>query len=623
MLDAKEILFPHDDVRPAQEDLVKDVIEAINRRGHLIAHAPTGLGKTAATLAPAISYALKNKLHVLFLTSRHTQHTIAMETIRKIKEKHGKEVIATSVIGKKWMCLHPGVERLSSSEFSEYCKLQREDNRCEFYSNTKKDDHQKTLKADQILSHMIKITPIGTEKTKKICEQEKLCPYEMAMLLASEAQAIVTDYYYVFNPVVSDQFMNKAGITLDKCVLIVDEGHNLPGRIRELLTAQMSDVGIEFALKEAEKYNIDDEHLFELKNALERLGENLREGNEMILTKDKFMEAVRGFTDYDAFIKECRIAEDTILEKQKRSSIAKVGEFLEKWKGQDKGFARILSRKKTNRGPTLQLSYRCLDPSLITEDIIKKSHSTILMSGTLTPTAMYKDLMRFPVNTKMMEYPSPFDKENRLTIIVPKTTTKYSERSEQQFQNIAKQCVSIVDNVPGNSAIFFPSYRILNDVKRYLETATTKTVFTENPGLSKQEREQILAGFKNYKDTGAILLAVSSGSFGEGVDLPGDLLKGVVVVGIPLGIPDLETKELIKYYDHRYRKGWDYGYTLPAITKVMQNAGRCIRTETDRGIIAFVDERYSWPRYLGCFPRSWNLKIKVDCAPAVREFFDE
>ncbi len=621
-MDPTSVLFPHDQLREVQAELVEDVAKAIQYKSHLIAHAPTGLGKTAATLAPALAYAIKNKLTVLFVTSRHTQHLIAMQTIAKIKEKYKIDLPATSIIGKKWMCLHPGVEQLSSGEFSEYCKAQREEKACEFYVNTRKDDYQKTLKAEAALAKMLKISPIDAEKTKEVAKEEELCPYEMGLLVAAHAKAIVTDYYYVFHPNISDGFMQKIKLDLDKCILIIDEGHNLPARLRELMTAQISDLSLDFAQKEAQKHHIDDAHLFELKSTVERLGERLAPGQERLVKKQELIDAIAQFVPIQEFIKDCAVGEATVLEQQKRSSIGNVGEFLMRWLGPDEGFARIISRKESQRGASLTLSYRCLDPSLVTEDVIKKTHSTILMSGTLTPTSMFRDLLRFPKNTTEKEYASPFDKKNRLAIIVPKTTTKFSDRSEQQYKDISKQCLEIVEAVPGNVAVFFPSYFVLNAVHPYLSTATTKTVFTEAAGLSKQDREGMLEAFKQYKDSGAVLLGVSAGSFGEGIDLPGDLLKAVVVVGVPLSKPDLETQELIRYYDLKFRRGWDYGYVLPAITKVLQNAGRCIRSETDRGVIVFLDERYAQPRYLSTFPKSWNLKIKMECRQDIEEFFE-
>ena len=148
-------------------------------------------------------------------------------------------------------------------------------------------------------------------------------------------------------------------------------------------------------------------------------------------------------------------------------------------------------------------------------------------------------------------------------------------------------------------------------------------MFTESPELTKAEKEEMLEKFKQYQKAGAVLLGVSSGSFGEGIDLPGDLLKCVIVVGLPLGAPDLLTKELIAHYDDEFQRGWDYGYMYPALNKIFQSAGRCIRSETDKGVVVFLDIRFTWPRYFNSFPEDWKLKISNDYETVVDEFFNK
>jgi len=224
-------------------------------------------------------------------------------------------------------------------------------------------------------------------------------------------------------------------------------------------------------------------------------------------------------------------------------------------------------------------------------------------------------------NVDEREYPSPFPTENKLSMVIPETTTKYTERNPAMYQQIAKNLARVVNNVPGNSAVFFPSYYLRDEVDRYFNGICTKTTFIEMPGMSKIEKQEMLEKFKGYKRTGAVLMGVAAANFAEGIDLPGDLLKSVVVVGLPLQKPDLETKELIDYYDNKYQKGWEYGYTFPAITKCLQSAGRCIRSETDRGVIVFLDERYAWPNYRKYFPPDWNITITKLYEDRIKQFF--
>ena len=312
---------------------------------------------------------------------------------------------------------------------------------------------------------------------------------------------------------------------------------------------------------------------------------------------------------------------DEVIEEKKKSFALTVASFLEHWKGQDYGFTRILTKGFTDDGkPVMTLKYKCLDPSLITKDIIENSYMVVGMSGTLTPLGMYKDLLGFD-NVELLEYDNPFPKKNQLHLIVPGITTKFSVRSEEMYKKIALKTACLVNAVPGNSIVFFPSYKLRDEINTFFEKWCKKTTFLEQREMKKQERDELLEKFKGYKDQGAVLLAVSNGSFGEGIDLIGDYLKAVFIVGIPLNRPDLETKELIAYYEKRFRKGWDYGYIYPAIITTIQNAGRCIRSENDRGVMVFLDERYKWDNYFKCFPKDKHFMITKTPVAMINEFF--
>lgn len=618
----KENLFPHDSIREEQDKLIKDVEESIKYGSHLIAHAPTGLGKTAAIISPALAFALKKKKNIFFLTSRHTQHKIVIDTLKQIKEKHKIDLIATDLIGRKWMCALPNTSKLKTNEFIEFCKNQREQNICEFYNNIKKKGKlDKNTK--KVLEELFSLSPLHTEKEIKLCSDEKLCPYEMSILLAKESSVIVCDYHHLFHPILTENFLKKINKKLEDSIIIVDEGHNLPNRIRDLLSNNLSSINIKRAIKEAKQNNKEDliPYLIEIQEILNDLSKNLDIGKEKIIDKKEFIKRVNKIHDYEELIAELEFAGDQIRQIKKQSYIGSIALFLENWPKGDDGFSRILSVREFKRQPFISLSSRCLDPSIVSSEVIKKSHSTIIMSGTLIPTQMYKDILGFPKNTTEKIYTNPFPVANRLSLIIPKTTTKYTSRNQEQFKAIADICANIVNNVPGNTLIFFPSYYLRNSIYNYFAPKSKKNILLENPGLSKEEKNKLLNKFKKYQKSGSVLLAVAAASFSEGIDLPGDLLKCVVVVGLPLGPPDLETKELINYYDKKYSKGWEYGYILPAITKSLQAAGRCIRTETDKGAIIFLDERYTWQNYFKCFPPDWNIKVSREYLFEIKEFF--
>ena len=616
----KEIYFPYSKIREIQSSMISDVYNSIKNKKRIIMHAPTGIGKTISALAPALSLAMKNNLTIFFLTSRQTQHKIVVDTLKQIKEKFDIGLECADLIGKKGMCLQPGVEGMPGGSFHEYCKSLRDENNCEFYINTKSQNNLPTVNAKIALEELKIAGPCHVHEFIGKGKSAKLCPYELAALTAAGAKVIIADYYYIFNPGIRNSFLQKIGKELQNIILVVDEAHNLPMRIRELLTQSTSSHLMDYAKKEAVRCGRGEitASLEIVENALFEAGKNIE--TEDTITKNSFIDAVSRAKSYDEIIAELSFAGEDIQEKQKKSFVLGVAKFMETWLGSDIGYGRILTKEVISNKLKVSLTYRCLDPSLAAKEVIEKSYSTVLMSGTLTPTSMYRDLLGFSADAVEKEYKSPFPKKNRLNLIIPKTTTKFVERSQKQYAEIAKVCGDVVNLVKGNSAIFFPSYDLMQNIGEYLGRETRKPIFAEKSTMVKGEKELLLANFKSHKQDGAVLLGTSTGSFGEGIDLPG-VLQAVIIVGLPLNKPDIEARLLIEYYDDKFGKGFEYGYVLPAITKCLQNAGRCIRSETDRGAIIFLDERYAWQNYYQCFPEEWDMEVEMDYTGLLKNFF--
>lgn len=625
----KEIYFPYSKVRDVQSDMISDIYNSIKSKKHIIIHAPTGIGKTIAVLAPALSIAMKNNLTIFFLTSRQTQHKIVVDTLRHIRQKFSIDFECADIIGKKWMCLQNEVEALATGSFHEFCKSLRDESKCEFYLNTRKPNSQATVNAGHAVEELKIIGPCHVQEFIEQGRKKTMCPYELATLTASNAKVIIADYYYIFNQGIRDSFLLKTKKELENIVLVVDEAHNLPNRIRELLTQKTSSQAIEYAKKEAAKFGYDEtiENLNIIENAVFELAKDIDE--EGIVSKNGLIDAVSKNKKYNDVVAELLFIGEDIRDKQKKSFVLGIAKFLEAWLGSDIGFGRILSKTMDTRENRrfsreklkISLTYRCLDPSIAAKEVIEKSCSTVLMSGTLTPSSMYKDILGFS-NVVEKEYKSPFPKKNRLNLVIPKTTTKFVERSNRQFAEIAKVCSDIINLISGNVAIFFPSYDLMYNISEYFKKNCSVPVFIEKQNHAKKEKEELLNAFKSYRDKGAVLLGTSTGSFGEGIDMP-NVLKAVIIVGLPLQKPDTEAKLLIEYYDDKFGKGFEYGYVLPAITKCLQNAGRCIRSETDKGAIIFLDERYAWQNYYQCFPEDWEIEVSLDYKSALKGFLNK
>ncbi len=608
-------IFPYDAVRPEQDEMVKDVFSAVSSGKCLIAHAPTGLGKTAASLSPALQYALEHGKTVFFLTSRHTQHHLAIETLKLIRSKHGLKFVVADLLGKKHMCARTESAALFTRQFHDYCRSLRENDSCNFYLNFRRGSEPSAASKSVIAA--IGSQPTHSEEAVELAKKHGVCPYEVSALASRGASVIIADYYSLFSPAIRENFLKRNSKSLADAIIIVDEAHNLPGRMRELLTERVSTITVERAMREADKWA--EPAIKDFLSSLQRLLGSLASGSpERILQKEQLLKPLG---DVNKAIERMAALSDSVRESEQQSFIGSVADFLAAWQRGDEGYARILTARQGSQGPVVTVSYQCLDPSIETRKVVEEAHSVILMSGTLTPTFMYRDILGFPDGTMQREYRNPMPKENRLSLIVTGVTTKFESRTMEQYKKIASVCAEALGSIPGNAAIFFPSYSIMEQVHVHLHEKISKSVFKEHPNLSKEDKQRILSDFKRSYFTGALLLAVIGGSFSEGIDLPGEFLNGVIVVGLPLAQPDLYTKELIRYYDERYKKGWDYGYVFPAFTKALQSAGRCIRSETDRGVVLFVDDRYAWDRYYSCFPKELAPKTTRFFQQAIRAFF--
>ena len=265
-------------------------------------------------------------------------------------------------------------------------------------------------------------------------------------------------------------------------------------------------------------------------------------------------------------------------------------------------YARILRLRKNGK-LNYALEYVCLDPANIASQIINKTFSTILMSGSLTPVEAYLDFLGFDKSrAEAIELPrskEDFPPENSL-ILIDISVTTWIKRRATQIEMIAKHVEGIVNSTPGSSIVYFPSYELLNQVSQLIKL--NKKVLIESPGMTENERIKIIKELKRK-----ILLAVLNGKFARGVDLPG-ILKSVVIVGVPVRPPDVFSKLLENYYASKFNSkeiGALYAWRIPAINAAIQAAGRLIRDKNDVGVIAFLDNRY-------CFVKDYYKILPVE-----------
>src|SRR3989344_8349644 len=403
-----DILFPYEVIRKTQDNFINDVLECLNSKKHLIAHVPTGIGKTAGALAPLLKYAIDNKLTIFFLTPKHTQHKIVIETLRLIKEKYKIEVIVADFIGKRHMCLHDNASSMGNAEFHDFCNNLVENRTCEFYEKF----HMN--KESYFPKHIRTLLPLNVEQIIEIGRENSFCPYEIDAEIARNAHVIIADYMHILSPYIRDHLLKKIGKEISDSILIFDEAHNIEERARELLTLTLSTYSAELAIKEAKRFQFSIiEKLENIKIILSELNKKIpNDKNEILIRKEDFSGKIK---NYNQMIDELLESGLAALETQKRSFIQNIANFLRSWLGPDEGFIRIISHDylKNNSLFNISLNYKCLDPSFLTRPLIENSKLVLCMSGTLTPASMYKDLLGFN-EVKLVEYTSPFPKENQL-----------------------------------------------------------------------------------------------------------------------------------------------------------------------------------------------------------------
>ena len=612
---AVRIRWPFDRVREGQADFLTDARKAIEEGRHLLAHAPTGIGKTAVALVASLEFAVRANKLVLFLTSRQSQHRIAIETVRRI-EARGPRIATVDLIAKQSMCLQESAPAYGRA-FHEFCDHKVKSRTCAFFTR----DNSAVVAA--VLQRTLHVQELV--RASGACA---VCPHKVAMDAASRANLVVCDYNFLFSEIL-ERFLPRLGRSLDDLVLIVDEAHNLPDRIRAHLGGDLSVHDLLKAAKEARSIDGEVAHrLVGVAKAMEAFLLVVR--SERVARKDEFVDLVEeglakgrgGSLGYTDFVEMVAFAGEDAVRRGVPSTLPVVVEFLTRWRDQDIGILRLVVP-----GTEGKFAFRLMDPSVLSKRVFARVHASLLMSGTLYPAEMYADLLGIdPARRVIRTYGSPFPKTNRLLLVHPELTTLYAKRSSEMHDRIAEQIGAIATAVRGNVALFFPSYELLEQAhSRFLALRVRKRVLVERPEWTKAQRDGSIEALRVSRgDGGAVLFAVQGGSLSEGVDYEGNVLAAVVVVGLPLSPPNVEVEALKDYYCRKFgfAKGYDYAYVFPAVNKVLQAAGRPIRSERDRAAIILLEGRLLEPRYARCLPPDFDPRPCKAPAPEVRDFLD-
>ena len=609
---AETLQFPFDVMRGGQEEIVASVGRAVWQRDALLVSAPTGIGKTMAVLYPALQQSLRLGKKLFFLTSKTLQQDAAVKALDLLNDGSFRVLRVRS---KQKMCAH--TEMICHEDF------------CPFAAKYSEKMSKSGLLTDIVTS----MSYFDPDITFEMAKSTEVCPFEVSLELIDQADVIVCDYNYIFDPYVGLKTYTQEKDYSD-CVLVVDEAHNLVDRGRSWYSPELHEKSFEEVRRQFMSRNCWvegwEELLAMLTDHFHELAEVLvEEGREDVRqslcspSREMFMEQrtewERIILDYIGWKIENRVAEenDPIID-----FYFKLVKFTNMLAEKGDEFAHIVER--TNEG--IRLKVFCKDPSRFLGEIFDSAHATVALSATLEPFEFYRKTLGFPENrTAELSLPSPFPRSNRKIVIVPQVDTTYKRRADH-YDSIAENVAEIADAGDGNFLALFPSYAFLREIAERMPPIR-KQVMVQRTDMTDYERNAILEILRDRPKRGNLILAVSGGMYAEGVDYQGDMLSGVMVIGPALPQVSFEQELLKQYYDEQYGAGFEFAYLIPGMTRVVQSAGRVIRSEHDIGVIALLCKRFTQESYTRYFPADWyeeSPRELVSRKPAneIRSFFE-
>jgi DNA excision repair protein ERCC-2 len=583
--------FPFPQLRHHQDTMMEQIRLALQDRSCVLLSAPTGIGKTVAALYPAVEYALRQGMRLFFVTAKTTQQYLAVETLQQIAQQ-GVHFTAVHLRAKEKSCLNAVY----------FCH----ESVCGFAK-----DYASKLEQSGVVDSLLHLPIVRPDACADAARRYQVCPFELSLDVAVEADVIVGDYNYVFDP---GAYLRRffQDTSYDDCLLIIDEAHNLYARGREYYSPVLRQRRVQQLLAhcadEPARLFRDFEAFFQRLDGL----------FPMLYSEAFDMPAVGRQTLVEpplAFFAELRsqleaLMVDYAVYRRRHGHTAETDPLQDFYYAMQR-FCDVLavggeefSYLYSHHPDDATFKILCKDAARFLHDRLAGFHSVVAMSATLTPFAFYQDVLGFPTErTFTAEFPSPFPPQNRKIVVVPDVSTAYRDR-QRDAPKIAQTIDDIVAQRSGNYMAFFPSFAFLRLVRPWLRVSGAGLI-EQTESMTETERTAVLRSLQQREAGSQLVLAVQGGIFAEGVDYPGDMLVGVIIVGPGLPRVDAEQELIRAYYEEKYGHGFAYAYLYPGMTRVIQSAGRVIRSETDVGIIALLDKRFTYTNYATLLPSHW------------------
>lgn len=578
-----ELDFPFASYRDGQRKLAGAVYKVISEGVHLFAKAPTGIGKTISTTFPAVKAMGEGRLErIFYLTAKTITRTAAEDTFSLLQVK-GLHLHVVTITAKEKICPQDQVS----------CR--KED--CPFA-----DGYYDRING-AVLDILANETLIGRKKIVEYAYKHRVCPFEFSLDLAYAADVVICDYNYIFDPRVSLKRMFAE--SKSRTALLIDEAHNLVDRAREMYSASLNKGDFLSLQREYKGLNAEVHQAAKAVNGFFiQLRKDAMDRKELVSRQApaQLVETVEHFIL--AAEQELSLRQDGVQGQLLLQTYFAAQSFVRISKLYDERFvtyAEISSRE-------VSIKLFCLDPSHLLREMGKGYCSHIYFSATLTPMSYYRDMLGAREQDYTLSLPSPFHRE-QLEVQIKPLSTRYHDREGTKLQ-VAELLRQMMEGHRGNYLFFFPSYAYMNLVyEAFTEVFANQAelrILLQRGDMTEEEREGFLAAFEADHEGTLAGFAVMGGIFSEGIDLVGDRLTGVAIIGVGLPQIGLERNIIRDYFHAGGKNGFDYAYVYPGMNKVLQAGGRLIRTETDHGRLLLIDDRYLQPHYAGLLPEEWR-----------------
>lgn len=615
----RQLAFPFS-YREGQKELATYVYRSIVHKRKLFIEAPTGVGKTLSTVFPAVKAIGEGKAErIFYLTAKTITRTVADNTFQLLRERQlrFKTVILTA---KEKICF-------------------MEETECNPGACPYADGHYDRIN-DAIYDLLLHEDHYNREKVEEYARKYKVCPFEMSLDMSLFSDGIICDYNYVFDPHVYLKRFFAEGVQ-GQYIFLIDEAHNLVDRGREMYSASLVKEDFLALKKIVREYDGKMEHQLDKCSRellpLKRECEDCR----IVGSIEPFVQAVERL--YETMEKYLEEHDESPVREDVLDFFFEISHFLLIYDGLDENYVIYTELEEDD---SFMVKLFCVNPSVNLKECMQRARSTVLFSATLLPIQYYKSLLGGEKEDFEVYAKSTFNPKKKALYIGSDVTSKYSRRSPKEYYNIAYYLHEITRMRYGNYLIFFPSHSFLQSVfevyeENFLDPETEECIIQEDI-MSEEDREQFLSRFEGNRnceledmihmdieveeEKSLLGFCVMGGIFSEGIDLKNDSLIGAVIVGT--GLPQVcNEREILKsYFDAAGKNGFDYAYRYPGMNKVLQAAGRVIRTSEDVGIVALLDDRFLNGTYQQLFPREWEEYEVVTAdrvARRVERFWDE